>query len=93
MAVAIAVAFSAFAQTKNQSSVPSAANALADVKSAIDRGNEGWAKGDAAMVAAIFTEDGVQLAASGKFIERDAKSSRVVKSYELLLLPDHAQIA
>jgi uncharacterized protein (TIGR02246 family) len=43
---------------------------LAEVKSAIDKGNQqwadGWFKGDAAMVAALFAEDGVQLSPSGK---------------------------
>src|SRR5580765_3868611 len=46
---------------------------LAKAKLAIERGNaqwsEGWAKGDAAMVAAIFTEDGIQLEAGGKIIK------------------------
>ena len=32
-------------------------------------GSEGWAKGDAAMVAAIFADDGVQLAGSGKIFK------------------------
>lgn len=44
--------------------------ALAEAKSAIEKGNaqwsEGWFKRDAAMVSAIFAEDGVQLALSGK---------------------------
>ena len=47
--------------------------ALAAVRKAIDEGNaqwsEGWVKGDAAMVAAIFAEDGVQLAGNGKVIK------------------------
>jgi len=60
-------------KTKNQAAAPSASDTLADVKRAIDKGNaqwsEGWAKGDAAMVAAIFAEDGVQLLGSGKILK------------------------
>lgn len=48
-------------------------NPLAEVTRAIDKANaqwsEGWAKRDAAMVAAIFAEDGVQLSLSGKVIK------------------------
>lgn len=48
-------------------------DALAQVRSAIDKGNAewsaGWKDGDAARVAAIFAEDGVQLAGSGKIIK------------------------
>lgn len=44
-----------------------------DVRRAIDKGNaqwsEGWAKGDAAMVAAIFADDGVQLGGNGKIFK------------------------
>jgi uncharacterized protein (TIGR02246 family) len=62
-----------FAQTKNQTAVPSASETLADVRRAIDKGNrqwsEGWQKGDAAMVAAIFADDGVQLLGSGKILK------------------------
>ncbi len=46
---------------------------LAAARRAIDAGNrqwsEGWAKGDAEMVAAIFTDDGVQLAGNGQIIK------------------------
>jgi uncharacterized protein (TIGR02246 family) len=49
---------------------PQASYSIADVRHAIEKGNaqwsEGWARGDAAMVASIFAEDGVQLAGSGK---------------------------
>ena len=73
MGVAVMVVSISFAQTKNQTAVPSASSTLEDVRRAIDKGNaqwsEGWAKGDAAMVAAIFAEDGVQLAGSGKIIK------------------------
>jgi hypothetical protein len=73
MGVTVMVVSIAFAQTKNQTAVPSASTTLEDVKRAIDKGNaqwsEGWAKGDAAMVAAIFADDGVQLAGSGKIIK------------------------
>src|SRR5258708_26617516 len=71
--VALMMASVVFAQTKNQTAVPSASDTLAEVRRAIDKGNaqwsEGWAKGDAAMVAAIFAEDGIQLAGSGKLIK------------------------
>ncbi|MEP6849414.1 MAG: SgcJ/EcaC family oxidoreductase, partial [Acidobacteriota bacterium] len=46
---------------------------LAEARAAITKGNaqwsEGWAKGDAALVAAIFTEDGVQLSGNGTLIK------------------------
>src|ERR1700732_2073264 len=62
-----------FAHTENQAPVPRPSETLADVRRAIDKGNaqwsEGWAKGDAAMVAAIFAADGVQLAGSGKILK------------------------
>jgi uncharacterized protein (TIGR02246 family) len=61
------------AKTRNQTTVPRASETLADVRRAIDKGNaqwsEGWAKGDAAMVAAIFADDGIQLAGSGKIFK------------------------
>src|SRR5258705_12351653 len=45
-------------------------DALAEAKNAIEKGNaqwsDGWFKRDAAMVSAIFAEDGVQLTLSGK---------------------------
>jgi uncharacterized protein (TIGR02246 family) len=62
-----------FAQTENQMAAPNESDALADVRRAIDKGNaqwsEGWAKGEAAMVAAIFADDGVQLTGSGKMFK------------------------
>jgi uncharacterized protein (TIGR02246 family) len=46
---------------------------LAAVRRAIDQGNaqwsEGWLKGDAAKVAAVFAPDGVQLGGGGKVIK------------------------
>jgi hypothetical protein len=73
IAIAVLVASSGLAQAKNETAAPGASEALAEVRRAIDKGNaqwsEGWAKGDAAMVAAIFAEDGVQLASSGKLIK------------------------
>ncbi len=72
-AVALVVLSITLAQPRKQSTVPGTSDTLADVRRAIDKGNaqwsEGWAKGDAAMVAAIFAEDGVQLAGSGKIIK------------------------
>jgi uncharacterized protein (TIGR02246 family) len=49
------------------------AAALAEVRQAIERGNarwvEGWEKGDAATVAAIFTDDAVLLTGNGKTLK------------------------
>jgi uncharacterized protein (TIGR02246 family) len=68
--VALAALSIAFAQTEGRTAE---SEALAAVRRAIDKGNaqwsEGWLKGDAAMVAAIFTEDGVQLSTTGKVIK------------------------
>ena len=73
LAVTVAALSIAFAQTQGRAADPSGAEALAAVRRAIDKGNaqwsEGWAKGDPAMVAAIFAEDGVQLSSSGKVIK------------------------
>ncbi|HMF56340.1 MAG TPA: SgcJ/EcaC family oxidoreductase [Pyrinomonadaceae bacterium] len=70
MGVAVMVVSVVFGRTQNQTAVPSGTEALADVRRAIDSGNrqwiEGWRKGDAAMVAAIFADDGVQLSSNGK---------------------------
>src|SRR4029077_911008 len=67
-----------FAQTQNQTTLLSASEAWKDVRRAIDKGNaqwsEGWAKGDPAMVAAIFADDGVQLAVM-------ARSSRALSKF------------
>src|ERR1700730_9965002 len=69
MSIAIVTGTIVFAQTQNQMPVPNASEALVDVRRAIDKGNaqwsEGWAKGDAAMVAALFADDGVQLTGHG----------------------------
>jgi uncharacterized protein (TIGR02246 family) len=63
----------AVAQTPSPAPAAGESEALKAVRSAIDKGNaqwsEGWAKGDATMVAAIFAEDGVQLAGNGKIIK------------------------
>ncbi|MEA2602212.1 MAG: hypothetical protein QOF89_3204 [Acidobacteriota bacterium] len=73
--VVVLVASLAFAQTKTPAAAaaPAESEAMAAVRRAIDQGNaqwsEGWAKGDAAMVAAIFAEDGVQLAGNGKIFK------------------------
>lgn len=73
MGIAILAMSMVFARTTNRAVVTTASDTLADVRRAIDKGNaqwsEGWAKGDAAMVAALFAEDGVQLAGSGKLIK------------------------
>src|SRR5215210_4642943 len=71
--LALVVVSIVFARTEKQTTTPNAPDALADVRRAIDKGNaqwsEGWAKGDAAMVAAIFADDGVQLAGNGKLFK------------------------
>lgn len=73
LAVVAVCSFAALARTSNPPAVTSAPDALAEVRRAIDKGNaqwsEGWARGDAAMVAAIFADDGVQLAGNGKLIK------------------------
>jgi uncharacterized protein (TIGR02246 family) len=71
--IAVMVMSIALAHTKNQTAIPSASETEAEVRRAIDKGNaqwsEGWAKGDAAMVAAIFADDGVQLTGNGKMFK------------------------
>ena len=71
--VAVMIVTIAFAGSRNEAAVPRPSETLADVRRAIDKGNaqwsEGWAKGDAAMVAAIFADDGVQLTGSGKIFK------------------------
>jgi len=73
MGVALVTVPIVFAQTQNQTAAPNRSEALVDVRRAIDKGNaqwsEGWAKGDAAMVAALFADDGVQLAGNGKIFK------------------------
>lgn len=73
LCVAVMVGSLVVAQTNKQTAAPGASEALADVRRAIDKGNrqwiEGWAKGDAAIVAAIFAEDGVQLSGSGQIFK------------------------
>src|SRR3954469_22520738 len=75
MILALAAATCVFAQAQKQTAAVStaSADALAEVRSAIDKGNaqwaEGWSKGDAALVASIFAEDGVQLSGSGQLIK------------------------
>jgi uncharacterized protein (TIGR02246 family) len=69
---ALALAATA-AQAQAKTSAPLTDDpALTAVRAAIDKGNaqwsEGWLKGDAALVAAVFEENGVQLAGSGKII-------------------------
>ncbi len=62
-----------FAQTNNQAATQAAPENLAEVRRAIDKGNglwiEGWEKGDAALVATAFAEDGIWLVGGGKIIK------------------------
>jgi uncharacterized protein (TIGR02246 family) len=66
----IAVMAMPIVHAQTQTAVQRAPDRLAEVRRAIDNGNAqwsaGWLKGDAAMVAAIFADDCVQLAGSGK---------------------------
>jgi uncharacterized protein (TIGR02246 family) len=63
----------AFAQTAAPAPVPAMSKAMAEARAGIDKGNaqwsEGWKKGDADMVAAIFAPDGVQLAGNGRVVK------------------------
>lgn len=73
MWITLALASFGFAQTKNQTATPAAAENLGEVRRAIDKGNElwieGWEKGDAAMVATAFAKDGVWLVGDGKVVK------------------------
>ena len=72
LAVSLAFAQTSFAQAKAQPA-PVQAGTLEDARRAIDKGNaqwsEGWAKREAALIASLFAEDGVQLLTSGKIIK------------------------
>ena len=64
-------AISIIAQNSNQSKTRNnSSDALAEARSAIDKGNaqwaDAWTKGDAAAVADLFAEDGKFLSSSGK---------------------------
>jgi len=76
--IAVMVASVVLVQGRNHAAGHGTADTLEDVKRAIEKGNaqwsEGWAKGDAAMVAAIFADDGVQLADDGKIIRDRSRS-------------------
>jgi len=68
------VAGKTFAQTAATTPADDKYNKLlSEAKAAIDKGNaqwaEGWRKGDANMVAAIFEDDGIQLSSTGKVIK------------------------
>jgi|SRR5580765_4523285 len=73
MAIAVMAGSIVLAHAWIQTTASSEDAALTEVRRAIDKGNaqwsEGWKKGDAAMVAALFADDGVQLAGSGKIIK------------------------
>jgi uncharacterized protein (TIGR02246 family) len=75
LSVVVLLAVAASGQTKSQTAAANegAAALLAEARRAIDKGNaqwiEGWEKGDPALVAAIFTEDGTLLARNGKVIK------------------------
>jgi len=76
----LALAISARSQenkTETAGKPVAATAALAEVKRAIDKGNaqwvEGWAKKDASMIAALFTEDGSLLTRGGRIIKGPAQ--------------------
>jgi uncharacterized protein (TIGR02246 family) len=76
-AIIVCIAGNAIAQNGNASTD----RAYEEARAAIAKGNaqwsEGWAKGDASLVAAVFAEDGVQLAKGGKIIKgREAIAAR-----------------
>lgn len=79
-----AMTYLALAQTEDQ--IPKSADSdnLSDVKRAIDKGNslwsEGWAKGDAAAVAALFASDGIQLIGNGKVFKGPREISGHLKT-------------
>jgi uncharacterized protein (TIGR02246 family) len=64
---------STLAQTPNQQTKSVPSDSVSDVGRAISEANarwsEGWAKGDAAMVASIFANEGVQLGSNGKIFK------------------------
>jgi len=82
--IAIVTVSIVFAQTQNQTAVPNVSEALVDVRRAIDKGNaqwsEGWAKGEASMVASIFADDGVQLTGNGKIFKGSQQISEHLKA-------------
>jgi uncharacterized protein (TIGR02246 family) len=92
MGVALMSGSAVFGQTENQMAAPNESNALADVRRAIDKGNaqwsEGWAKGEPAMVAAIFADDGVQLAGNGKIFKGPQQISEHQKAAMQSVDPD-----
>lgn len=65
-----AAALSTFGQSGQTQSKPATSDALAEAKSAIDRGNlqwaDAWAKGTPEKVVELFAEDGKFLSSSGK---------------------------
>jgi uncharacterized protein (TIGR02246 family) len=76
-----AIIVSTAASILAQNETTTAAGSYEEAKAAIAKGNaqwsEGWAKGDASLVAAVFADDGVQLAKGGKIIKgRDAIAAR-----------------
>lgn len=81
--IAIVTASIVFAQTHNQT-VPNTSEALADARRAIDKGNaqwsEGWKKGEPELVAALFADDGVQLAGNGKIFKGPQQISEHLKA-------------
>jgi uncharacterized protein (TIGR02246 family) len=61
----------AFAPAQDKKTTPDTPSPfLEEARAAIDKGNrqwiEGWEKGDAALVASIFTEDGTMLGSKGR---------------------------
>ncbi len=67
----LATGLSAFAGEESKNPIQAAA--LTEARQAIDKGNaqwvEAWDKADAAMIAALFANDGVLLGRNGKFFK------------------------
>ena len=85
MGIVVALAAFGSAQTNNQIITPAASENLAEVRRAIDKGNglwiEGWEKGDAAIVATAFAEDGVWLVGGGKVIKGRRQIAERIKAW------------
>ena len=85
MWIIVVLASFGFAQTNNQTATPAVSENLAEVRRAIDKGNrlwiEGWEKGDAAMVATAFAEDGVWLVGNGKVVKGRQQIAESLKAW------------
>ena len=83
--IVVVLASTSIAQTNDQTTTRTMPENLAEVRRAIDKGNglwvEGWEKGDAALVASAFAEDGVWLVAGGKVVKGRRQIAERLKSW------------